>query len=217
MRNSTRNSHVKFCNDCFLKKESAVLSPVSKATLLQARAQRNIGPGSCILSQGSISTSVYCISEGQINALENDVHGRSYLIFTLHKQGLFPLQALFTKTPTKFEFVSPGNTTLCQFPIQTVQELIDHDAALSKLILQRACRQGVDTYKRMAILQAKGTSEKILQTLIQFKDENNICNLTRQEIATWTNLTIETVIRTLSSLEKKKRIKKQQRQIVICS
>lgn len=216
MRNSTRNSHVKSCSDCFLKKEISELHPTSRTSLLQSRTARTVSPGTCILSQGSIAASLYCISQGQINAMENDVDGRSFLIFTLKRRGLFPLLALFSSEPTKFEFVSPGPATLCQFPLQSVQDLLNTDPSLSKVLLQRACRQGVDAYKRMAILQAKGTSEKVLQTLHQFKDENSICSLSRQEIATWTNLTIETVIRTLTSLEEKKRIKKLNRMIVVC-
>lgn len=211
-----RNSNMKSCSDCFLDKKSSELSPATKVTLLNSRTTRCVGPGSCVLSQGSIAASFYCISQGQINGMESDVHGRSFLVFSLIRRGVFPLLALFSKAPSKFEFVSPGNTTLCQFPINTVQDLLSSDTGLSQIFLQRACSQGVDTYRRLAILQAKGTSEKVLQAVNQFKDEQNICSLSRQEIATWTNLSIETVIRTLTSLEKKKRIKKLHRKIVVC-
>jgi len=215
MSNSARKSNVKHCADCFLSNGAPELSSATRSTLLESRTTRTVNPGYCILSQGSIAASIYCISQGKVHAMENDVHGRSQLIFTLNNQGLFPMLALITNTPTRFEFISPGVTTLCQFPLKTVQNLLGSDPGLSGIFLQRACRHGLDTYKRIAILQAKGTTEKVLQTLNQFKDENNICSLSRQEIATWTNLTIETVIRTLSSLEKKKRIKKLQRQIIV--
>lgn len=208
--------HAKYCTRCFLKADNTEILDSTKEVLRRHRVIRTVNSNGCILSQGSIPAHVYCLSEGQVNAFETDVQGHTDLIFSFKNEGFFPLLALYTKKLTKYEFTAVDRAVLCQFPIQIVQELLTVDPGLTKIFFNSACNLGLDAYRRIAVLQAKTATEKVLMTLEQFADANNICHMSRKEIAAWTNMANETVIRTLSALEKKKRIKKLAEGIKLC-
>lgn len=210
------NEHFKYCHNCFLKKANAHLLESTKAALLKNRTSRAVGQDRCILSQGSIPAYLYCVGGGKINAVEMDLNGNSSLIFSFTNDVLFPLFSLFNENPTKYEYTTAEPSRLCQFPIKVIKELLVRDMDLAKLLLESACRQGLEAYERINILQGKTASEKVLRALNQFKNTENICKISRKEIALWTNLTVETVIRTLTSLEKKQQIKKTAKGVLIC-
>lgn len=151
---------------------------------------------------------IYCVAEGKINTIERNLEGKENLVASFTPSQIFPLSHVAMDHSTDFEFVAEGKARLCLFPVKTVRELLPLDPNLSMMFLRSSCQRSLDNYERILILQSKSASEKVLRTLHQFKDDTGLCRVTRKEISLWCNLTVETVIRTLTSLEKKKRIRK---------
>jgi CRP-like cAMP-binding protein len=206
---------VKNCSDCFLNKSDSRILASTKEALLREKSVRIFKTGSCILSQGSVSANVYCLSQGKIGAFELKRNGDSTLIFTMHRRGVFPLISVLSQEPAKFEYKTMEQSKLCEYPIKTIQKLISGDPAFENMLLRTTCALRDDIFNRMRTLLATNATDKVLMTLNHFKDKKGLCRVSRKEISLWTGLTIETVIRTLSSLEKKAKIKKGSGEIQI--
>ncbi|WP_413586808.1 Crp/Fnr family transcriptional regulator [Bdellovibrio sp. HCB274] len=202
------HSQNKQCQNCFLLDKKLMLKDSTAATLLKSKSVQNVNAHGCIISQGCLPLNIYCVAEGKINTIERDLEGRENLVSTFTATNLFPLTNIVSDLPTDYEFIAEGKARLCCFPVKTVRELLTADPQLSILFLKNACSRGLDSYERIVILQSKSAADKVLRTVEQFLDDDGYCRLTRKEISLWANLTIETVIRTLTSLEKKKRVKK---------
>jgi CRP-like cAMP-binding protein len=198
----------KQCQNCFLLNRKLNLKESTTLALLKSKSVQHVKPFNCVISQGCLPMNIYCVAEGKINTIERDLEGRENLVSSFTANHLFPLTSAISDDPTTYEYVAEGKSRLCSFPVKTVRELLSADPNLSLLFLQSACQRGLDTYERVVILQSKSAVEKVLRTLEQFKDEDGYCRLTRKEISLWSNLTVETVIRTLTSLEKKRRVRK---------
>ncbi|QDK44739.1 hypothetical protein DOM22_05965 [Bdellovibrio sp. ZAP7] len=205
----------KQCQNCFLLNRKLKLKDTTATALLKAKSIHQVNSASCVISQGCLPMSMFCVAEGKINTIERDLEGREHLVSSFTANHLFPLTSTVSDEPTRLEYVAEGKSRLCSFPLKTVRELISVDSNLALLLLQSACQRGMDTYERVVILQSKSAVEKVLRTLEHFKDEDGFCRLTRKEISLWTNLTVETVIRTLTSLEKKNRVRKSSQGIQI--
>jgi CRP-like cAMP-binding protein len=198
----------KQCQNCFLLNRKLKLKDSTSIALLKAKSVHHVNQSSCVISQGCLPMSIYCVAEGKINTIERDLEGREHLVSSFTANHLFPLTSAISDAPTTHEYVAEGKSRLCSFPVKTVRELLSADSNLALLLLQSACQRGLDTYERVVILQSKSAVERVLRTLEHFKDADGLCRLTRKEISVWTNLTVETVIRTLTSLEKKRRVRK---------
>ncbi|WP_413560461.1 Crp/Fnr family transcriptional regulator [Bdellovibrio sp. HCB209] len=196
------------CQNCFLLNRTLKLKDSTAIALLKVKSVHNVNPSGCVISQGCLPMSMYCVAEGKINTIERDMEGREHLVSSFTANHMFPLTVALSDAPTSYEYISEGRSKVCSFPVKTMRELLSDDPNLSLLLLQSALQRGMDSYERIVILQSKSAEEKITRTLEQFKDEDGMCRLSRKEISIWTNLTIETVIRTLTSLEKKRRVRK---------
>ncbi|WP_413580778.1 Crp/Fnr family transcriptional regulator [Bdellovibrio sp. HCB288] len=208
-------SQIKKCENCFLLDKKLKIKDTTVISLLKDKSVQHIQSKGCILSQGCLPMNIYCVAEGKINTIERDIEGREHLVSTFTPSNLFPLTNVITDHPTNFEYVSEGKTRLCSFPVKTVRDLLSVDPQLSILFLKNACSKGLNSYERIVTLQSKSASDKVLRTVEQFMNEDGYCHLTRKEISLWANLTIETVIRTLTALEKKKQVKKSSKGIQI--
>lgn len=206
---------MKNCSDCFLNNSALRILDCTRASLLRLRSARTMTAGSSVVSQGAIPTYAYCLSQGRIDAIELKLNGDHSLIFSVHRQEIFPLKALLRKEPTKFEYKTMEQTMLCEFPIDSLRSLIVGDVALENMLLRKAWAFEDDILKRIRTLLTPNASDKVLMTLNYFKDERDMCRFSRKEIASWTGLSLETVVRSLSTLEKKKKIKKGDGEILV--
>jgi CRP-like cAMP-binding protein len=210
-----QNSKSPACENCFFLRDNPHLSPGTVQKLRALRTQREYQPKQAVLSQGAVPTSICCLANGAVSAQVLDNKGAPHLLFSFRGRGIFPLFAFFSRSPSQCEFIANRKTTICQFPIRAFDELMQKDSGLTRKLFETCSTQGSMISSRILSLLGKSAAKKVASVVFQSRDESGLCQLSRKEIAQWTNVAPETVIRALSALERQKLIRRQPKGIEV--
>jgi len=161
-------------------------------------------PGQTIVIEGDPITHYFRIVSGTVRLYKAIADGRRQVIDFLDAGSCFGLTGLAHHSYTA-EAVSP--VTLIRYPRQTLEAAIDTDPELARSLFRLACTELGRAQTQMLLLGRKSADEKIASFLLglaeRARDEHRPAHLvhlpmSRQDMADYLGLTIETVSRTLS-------------------
>lgn len=161
-------------------------------------------PGQTIVIEGDPITHYFRIVSGTVRLYKAIADGRRQVIDFLDAGSCFGLTGLAHHSYTA-EAVSP--VTLIRYPRQALEAAIDTDPELARGLIRLACLELGRAQTQMLLLGRKSADEKIASFLLGLAeragDEHRPAHLvhlpmSRQDMADYLGLTIETVSRTLS-------------------
>jgi CRP/FNR family transcriptional regulator len=161
-------------------------------------------PGQTIVIEGDPITHYFRIVSGTVRLYKAIADGRRQVIDFLDAGSCFGLTGLAHHSYTA-EAVSP--VTLIRYPRQTLEAAIDTDPELARSLFRLACTELGRAQTQMLLLGRKSADEKIASFLLALaeraRDEHRPAYvvhvpMSRQDMADYLGLTIETVSRTLS-------------------
>lgn len=215
-QNTQKPAGQNVCESCYFLKVTEGVQPPTIQKLMQCHSLRAYRPGQCVQSQDAKSPFIYCLASGRVDMNHADRTGRNYLIHSFIDSGTFPLTSLFDEKEIEFSLTAKAPSIICRFPMKAFLDALKGDSILAVRVLQRFVIHQSRARYRLISLLGKNASIKVGSILFNnMSGDTNTCTLTRTEIAEWTNLAPETVIRTLTQMEKKGLIKKTRRGIHI--
>lgn len=202
------NGH--FCSDCAVR-SLAVCSSLDAADLgeFEHLGRRvHFTTGETVFSEEDITTSVYNLLEGVMRLYKLLPDGRRQIVgFALPGDFL----GMNISGRHNFSADAIGAVTVCQFAKAPFGRFIEHRPHLLRRINELAIRELSQARDHMVLLGRRSADEKVAtfllgwrERLFSLKGSSNTVPLPmgRQDIADYLGLTIETVSRTFTKLER---------------
>ncbi len=152
---------------------------------------------------------------GRVKISSTDFQGQQLITWIRHPAEIFGHFALFSQKEFTCNAEAMGNTTISFIEGNAFKLFMDSFPGVYGLMLQKMAMENRAMQLKLKDTAYKPAKAKIAHTLIKhisFKTRNTptptIYGLKRTEIAELTGLALETVVRCLSDLEKKKIIKR---------
>lgn len=175
--------------------------------------------GETIIKQSAFAPHVLFVNSGLVKVyIEN---GKKQLGLKLAKKGDFlAFESVFGAKKYKYSAQSLCDTTVCMIDSNALKELLVNNSGFALQITSRNYNEEknlLDIIHNICFKQMRGklASALIYFTGDDFKDENVFQFLTRQDIADFASITLESAIRFLKEFEKEQLIKIDGRQIEV--
>ncbi len=160
-----------------------------------------------IYREGESPNHLYVVLEGAVKVYREGICGRCQIMRMLGVGSFFGYRASLAHEPYVTGAAAFGPATICCVPMQLIHSIMTkHPAVLSFFVEELAKDLGISD-KRMVSLTQKHVRGRIAESLLTMRDvfgtdkEGFIdLDLTRQELADYSNMTTSNAIRTISSL-----------------
>jgi CRP/FNR family transcriptional regulator, anaerobic regulatory protein len=158
-------------------------------------------PGQTIVIEGDPIRHHFRIISGTVRLYKAIADGRRQVIDFLGAGDCFGLTGLDRHTYSA-EAVTP--VTLIRYPRQNLEAAIQSDSGLARVLFRLACAELDQAQRQMLLLGRKSADEKIASFLLGLARQGGALEpvvhlpMSRQDMADYLGLTIETVSRTMS-------------------
>ena len=187
-----------FCK-CLHEDELKVFVDISK--------EKNYKNNQSIFLQQDISSDLFNITEGNVKIYQLLDDGRIQIIGFLYPGDFF---GSFRNGRYNYSADSIGDTKVCVFDQEKLDNYIENNMALAKELLHMTSYELTLAQDRISVLGKFGATERLSKFILNISEQrkrirwkNNPISLpmTRQDIADYLGLTIETVSREFSKLK----------------
>lgn len=156
---------------------------------------------------GEIPEDLMCLCRGKVKIYRDGVGGRSQIVRMLRPTQYFGYRAYFAKEPYVTEAAAFESATVCFIPMQLIEKLILNNAALGLFFIRELAVDLGIADERVVSLTQKHIRGRLAESLL-FLEENYGLEedgatigiyLSREDLASLSNMTTSNAIRTLSS------------------
>ncbi|MFA6433966.1 MAG: Crp/Fnr family transcriptional regulator [Elusimicrobiales bacterium] len=198
------------------------LEPAAQKVWDTIRLAANFTAGEEIYAESQTPAGLFVVCRGRVKIFSTDARGSQMITWIRHPGEIFGHIALFSRNKYLCSGRSMGSTTLSFIETRTLNRFLNAFPGTYPALLHAVANE-VRTLqlklKETAYKPAKSKVALALINAISYKSRNTaapaIHGLKRTEIAEITGLALETVVRTLAELEKKKLIKREIKAIKI--
>lgn len=173
-------------------------------------AYKKVGAGEIIFHEGSTCSFYHQLVSGKVKWVNINDEGREFIQTIIEPDECFGEFPLFDDEPYAASAIAETDSVVIRLHCSVFHQLLKENPELhfkfSRLLTQRL------RFKFMILKElAKHNPENSISTLLNYfkQHRKNICtkcnklNLTRQQIADMTGLRVETVIRTMKTMQMK--------------
>lgn len=205
------------CNDCKFRLDCiySLLSHEAQKKWNEIRTASKFSDKAPIYTEGSIPEGIYVVCMGRVKISSTDFQGQQMITWIRHPAEIFGHIALFSEKEFHCNAESMRNSLISFIDRKKFQDFMGSYTEVASIMMKKMAVENRTMQLKLKDTAYKPAKSKIAHTLIKhisFKSRNTpnptIYGLKRTEIAELTGLALETVVRTLSELEKKKIIKR---------
>ncbi len=200
----------------------ADLTETELELFINRKTQVTYEKGETIIKQGALSTHVLFINNGLVKtSLQSS--GQKRINLRLVKSGEFvALFSIFDKNIYPFTVLALKETTVCMIDKAALSEVMRHNP---KFLLEMTSRNYNREHRYLDIINSlsfKQMRGKLATTLLYLSSDNNDSMdafeyLTRQEIADFASITLESTIKFIKEFEREEIINLDNKKIVIAN
>ena len=212
------------CNLCKFKNQclySKLTSQLIRARWNKLKIIKNYKNGETIFDEGDTPNSLFCVCKGRVKITKTSDNGENAII-SIRKPGMMFGYSSMCQGANYTASIAMGDVYISSFNKNTWLEFLRLDFDFSIEIMKSFCTEIEDLQTRIALMLYKNARERIVNVLLnhisfttQASKIPTVYNLKRNEIAELCGLRVETVVRMLRKLEKKKIIKRERNAIKI--
>ncbi len=206
------------CETCPVRDRAAcaVLQPEERSTLSRSGRHRTLARGETLFAAGDKMDLCATLVSGALKITSFDADGNEHILALIHPSGFI---GEFFQPFADYDVVALSDSKLCTFADSEMEAAIESYPALARALLRRA-QEDLHTSRAMQALTTKASGRaRVAALLLGFAQaaSNSPCHpadrfelpLTRGEMAGMLGLTIETVSRQLTALEKAGAIRRE--------
>ncbi len=213
------------CDNCIQNKKSvfSVLSPEEREYLEKNNSCRKFKKGEIIFNEGDVPLGLICLSQGKVKVFKAGIGGKEQIVRMARPTGFIGYRALFAGENHTATAVALEDSVACIINKNCVFELLRGNSELSLSIIKAFASELGLTINRTVTLTQKHIRGRLAESLIFLKDTYGFENdgqtlkvyLSREDIASLSNMTTSNAIRTLSSFASEDVIELEGRKIRI--
>lgn len=160
-----------------------------------------------IYRDGEPPREVMCLIAGKVKVYKDGVNGRSQIIRAIKAVEFFGYRAFFAGEEYKTSAMAIDNCVVAFLPIQLVIKFVHENNAVSMFFIRHLAKLLGTADERTVSLTQKHIRGRLAETLLFLKDSYGVeedgytlsIYLSREDIASMSNMTTNNAIRTLSS------------------
>lgn len=160
-----------------------------------------------IYRDGEPPREVMCLIAGKVKVYKDGVNGRSQIISAIKAVDFFGYRAFFAGEEYKTSAMAIDNCVVAFLPIQLVIKFVHENNAVSMFFIRHLAKLLGTADERTVSLTQKHIRGRLAETLLFLKDSYGVeedgytlsIYLSREDIASMSNMTTSNAIRTLSS------------------
>lgn len=160
-----------------------------------------------IYRDGEPLREVMCLIAGKVKVYKDGVNGRSQIIRAIKAVDFFGYRAFFAGEEYKTSAMAIDNCVVAFLPIQLVIKFVHENNAVSMFFIRHLAKLLGTADERTVSLTQKHIRGRLAETLLFLKDSYGVeedgytlsIYLSREDIASMSNMTTSNAIRTLSS------------------
>lgn len=160
-----------------------------------------------IYRDGEPPREVMCLIAGKVKVYKDGVNGRSQIIRAIKAVDFFGYRAFFAGEEYKTSAMAIDNCVMAFLPIQLVIKFVHENNAVSMFFIRHLAKLLGTADERTVSLTQKHIRGRLAETLLFLKDSYGVeedgytlsIYLSREDIASMSNMTTSNAIRTLSS------------------
>jgi CRP/FNR family transcriptional regulator, polysaccharide utilization system transcription regulator len=199
------------------------LSLKEKEVLVQHHTYAHYRKGEIIFIEGEKPHGLICLATGKVKVYKEGVGGREQILRMVSPQGLLGYRALFADSTYSASAIAIEDTTICLFEKDIVIKTIRKNPDLALRFIKVISRELGFSNNRTVSLTQKHIRGRLAESLLVLRDTYGLENdgvtikvyLSREDIASLSNMTTSNAIRTLSTFASEDVISLEGRKIKI--
>lgn len=184
------------------------LSIREKEVLVQHHTYAHYRKGEIIFIEGEKPHGLICLATGKVKVYKEGVGGREQILRMVSPQGLLGYRALFADSSYSASAIAIEETTICLFEKDAVLKTIRKNPDLALRFIKVIAKELGFSNDRTVSLTQKHIRGRLAESLLVLRDTYGLENdgvtikvyLSREDIASLSNMTTSNAIRTLSNL-----------------
>jgi CRP/FNR family transcriptional regulator, polysaccharide utilization system transcription regulator len=183
------------------------LSIREKEVLVQHHTYAHYRKGEIIFIEGEKPHGLICLATGKVKVYKEGVGGREQILRMVSPQGLLGYRALFADSSYSASAIAIEDTTICLFEKDAVLKTIRKNPDLALRFIKIIAKELGFSNNRTVSLTQKHIRGRLAESLLVLRDTYGFENdgltikvyLSREDIASLSNMTTSNAIRTLST------------------
>jgi len=176
-----------------------------------------------LFKAGEKARGLICLASGKVKVFKDGVGGREQTIKLVKQQGIIGYRTLFTENIYSFSAAAIEETAICVFDKNTIIKILKKNADLSLKFLKVVVEELAFSNTRTISLSQKHIRARLAESLLLLRDTYGVevdgktlrVILSREDIASLSNMTTSNAIRTLSNMASEGLIGLEGRKILI--
>ena len=170
---------------------------------------KNYNENDVIFEEARMPKFYYHLIEGCVKQVVSNENGRIWVLEYVSEEQCFGSSALFTDKKYLYTAIAVKNSSILVLHKDKFFRLLEEDISLKSYFLDLMASKLYNRYSNCRCIVHHSPEERIIAFLNLYKqygknqNEKKPISFTRQEIADFTGLRVETVIRTISRLKEK--------------
>ncbi len=163
-----------------------------------------VQPDEIIVQQGSLSTGIFVVLQGQFKIVTHDIENQERGLFFMGERSFFGELSILDDIPSSASVVAQQTSWILRIPRPKAQALIETNAQFATQVMRRLSSALRSTNEKVLMLSAKSKWRVyyFLRSIAKRRDSQLIGRMPKhQAIASMVNLSRETVTRNLKQLQ----------------
>lgn len=219
-----KDIHIPSCRDCQLC-DFSILNSVDQKDLdilSDSKMHLFIKKGQPIYNKGNLAHGLYAIYKGKVKIIQELPNGQSQIVDLLKPGDVFGVKALIYNQKYWLSATALEDCSLCLIAKEDFEKLFHSSHFLKNDIIKKMVDEIGVLHNRLELLTlpARARTFKtllLLKNIFGIVEETGLIQveLTRKDLASLANLSLETIVRLLSDIKKEGIIEIQNKQIFI--
>ena len=208
-------NNIENVSDCFQN-----LNEADIAFLNERKIQVSYLKGETIFKQGAFAPHVLFVNKGLAMVYLQEGNSKQVNIQIARQGDFLAFSAVFNKKTYQYSAVALSDSTFCMIEKEALKEVIMHNTDFAmQLITKNNLNESryIDMIKNLSYKQMRGKLASAILYLSseKFQNDNIFQFLSRQNIADFASITVESTVKFLKEFEKEKLISLKGKEIII--
>lgn len=207
------------CENCLSRKNSLFGSFCGDETssLNDAKACSYYKKNQPLFVEGSTPRGVYCVNQGKVKIFTRGEEGKEQIIHIAKAGEIVGFRAMFSGEPYAVAASTLEECNICFISKNDFLDLVDTNQTLRNGIMKELSKELADRAMFITNMAQKSVRERLAFSLVLLKDiyEDEMINLSREDLANFIGTATETLIRLLKDFKEEGLIQTHTRKIEI--
>jgi CRP-like cAMP-binding protein len=213
------------CSTCKVFKKSyfSILENGDLESLKYEKSSSFYKTGQLVFHEDSRAVGVYCLNSGKVKLYKVGNDGKEQIVRFITPGELFGYSSIIGSRTYLLTAEAIEDSIICFINLNTFSDLTDKYPEITKTLIKALGHMLNETEERMIAIAQKPVRERLAEALLtlchKFHPEgckdNNVLNLSREDLANIVGSATETIIRLLSEFREEKLISIEGRRIIL--